>query len=79
MITDHHSKEYEDAIPEGFESREVTAAEVAQLIAEQNIVCLYQGRSEAGPRALGNRSILANPTIEGMKDRINKVIKKREG
>ena len=33
---------------------------------------------EFGARALGNRSILASPTINGMKDRINKLIKKRE-
>ena len=39
----------------------------------------FQGHCEFGSRALGNRSILADPTVEGMKDRINKVIKKREG
>lgn len=72
-----HSKEYEDDVPEGFESREVTAAEVAQLIADQNIVCLYQGRSEAGPRALGNRSILFDPTVKNGKDLVNEV-KNRE-
>ncbi|GAB5447982.1 carbamoyltransferase family protein [Gymnodinialimonas sp.] len=38
----------------------------------------YQGRSEWGPRALGNRSILANPAIADMKDTINTKIKKRE-
>lgn len=72
-----HSKEYEDDIPEGFESCEVTAAEVAQLIVDQNIVCLYQGRSEAGPRALGNRSILFDPTVKNGKDLVNEV-KNRE-
>ncbi|MCH2100934.1 MAG: carbamoyltransferase [Planctomycetes bacterium] len=39
----------------------------------------FQGRSEFGPRALGNRSILATPTEAGMIDRINSAIKKREG
>jgi len=68
-----HSKEYENDIPEGFTSKEVTAAEVAQLIADQNIVCLYQGRSEAGPRALGNRSILFDPTVKDGKDLVNEV------
>jgi len=43
------------------------------------VVGWYQGRCEFGARALGNRSILANPTLDGMKDKINKVIKKREG
>ena len=38
----------------------------------------YQGRSEWGPRALGNRSILANPAISTMKDTINAKIKRRE-
>jgi carbamoyltransferase len=42
------------------------------------VVGWYQGRSEWGPRALGNRSILANPQIKNMKDVINKKIKKRE-
>ena len=35
-----------------------------QLIREGNIVTIFQGRSEAGPRALGNRSILFDPTIK---------------
>ena len=43
------------------------------------VVGWYQGRIEFGSRALGNRSILANPTLPNMKDKINKVIKKREG
>jgi len=68
-----HSKEYADDIPEGFTSQDITAAEVAKLIAEQNIVCLYQGRSEAGPRALGNRSILFDPTVANGKDLVNEV------
>ncbi len=38
----------------------------------------YQGRSEWGPRALGNRSIVANPGWPGMKDLINAKIKRRE-
>jgi carbamoyltransferase len=38
----------------------------------------YQGRSEWGPRALGNRSILAHPGFPGMKDLINRKIKRRE-
>jgi carbamoyltransferase len=43
------------------------------------VVGWFQGRCEFGARALGNRSILANPTLDGMKDKINRVIKKREG
>lgn len=48
------------------------------LIADGNVVGWYQGRSEWGPRALGNRSILANPAIPTMKDTINAKIKRRE-
>ena len=52
---------------------------VAKKIYEGKVIGWYQGHIEFGARALGNRSILANPTLDGMKDRINKVIKKREG
>ena len=49
----------------------------AKLIAEGNIIGWFQGRSEYGPRALGNRCILADPRKEGIKNRLNK-IKQRE-
>ena len=52
---------------------------VATLIHSGNVVGWFQGSMEFGARALGNRSILASPLREGIKDRINKVIKKREG
>jgi carbamoyltransferase len=51
---------------------------VAGLLAEGRVVGWYQGRSEWGPRALGNRSILAHPGWPGMKDLINLKIKRRE-
>ena len=50
----------------------------ADLIAEGYVTGWYQGRSEWGPRALGNRSILANPGRADMKDIINAKIKRRE-
>jgi len=50
----------------------------SKLIADGFVVGWYQGRSEWGPRALGNRSILANPVISTMKDTINAKIKRRE-
>ncbi|MCB0161113.1 MAG: nodulation protein, partial [Caldilineaceae bacterium] len=53
-------------------------AETAQLLAEDKIVGWFQGRFEVGPRALGNRSILANPANPDMKDLINKKVKGRE-
>ncbi len=55
-----------------------TIRQTADRIAEGAVVGWYQGRSEWGPRALGNRSILANPAIRDMKDTINRKIKKRE-
>ena len=70
---------YLDYIHE-YPSAKVTDASydsVARLIREGNIVTIFQGRSEAGPRALGNRSILFDPTIKDGKDIVNKV-KRRE-
>ena len=55
----------------------VKYSHVAKLIQEKNIVALYQGRSEAGPRALGNRSILYDPRDPNGKDHVN-LIKRRE-
>jgi carbamoyltransferase len=51
---------------------------VAGDLASGKIVCWFQGRFEIGPRALGNRSILADPRREGMKSLLNSRIKHRE-
>ena len=53
-------------------------ANTAQLIADGNIVGWYQGKMEWGPRALGCRSILADPRKAEMKDILNEKIKHRE-
>ena len=50
----------------------------AKLISESNVVGWYQGKMEWGPRALGNRSILADPRNVKMKDILNEKIKHRE-
>lgn len=50
----------------------------ARLLAEGNILGWFQGAMEIGPRALGNRSILADPTKPHMKDKINAEVKHRE-
>jgi carbamoyltransferase len=55
----------------------VTPADVAKLLADKKIVALYQGRSEAGPRALGNRSILYDPRDPNGKEHVN-TVKRRE-
>ena len=51
---------------------------VARLISDRKIVGWFQGRSEYGPRALGNRSILADSRSKNMKDILNKRVKHRE-
>jgi carbamoyltransferase len=61
-----------------FDSREATCARAAQLIAEGRVIAWHRGRMEYGPRALGNRSILADPGHPEMRDRINAMVKKRE-
>ncbi len=58
--------------------RESLLKKTAQLIADGKIVGWYQGKMEWGPRALGNRSILADPRREDMKDILNAKIKHRE-
>ena len=56
----------------------VNITEVAQAIADGKIVGWFQGKSESGNRALGNRSILADPRNTNIKDIINSRIKLRE-
>lgn len=52
---------------------------VAEKIHEGKVVGWYTDKIEFGARALGHRSILADPTVADMKSRINRLIKKREG
>lgn len=61
-----------------FTREESITKKVAVLIAEQKIVGWFQGKMEAGPRALGNRSILADARSTKMKDRLNLRVKNRE-
>lgn len=63
----HQKLEYKDLYPV-----------VAKEIQNGKIVGWVQGRAEFGPRALGNRSILANPSLDWMKDKINADVKFRE-
>lgn len=51
--------------------------EVANLLLQETGICWFHGRSEFGPRALGNRSILVNPMIDS-KDFLNTQVKHRE-
>ena len=57
---------------------DVIAPTVARLLADNEVIGWFQGRMEFGPRALGARSILANPTDPTTKDTLNAKIKHRE-
>jgi carbamoyltransferase len=57
--------------------RAATHEDVVDLLIDKNIVANFQGRSENGPRALGNRSLMFDPTFEDGKDHVNR-IKRRE-
>jgi carbamoyltransferase len=61
-----------------FEEFDKLTEYIATRILNNDVVGWFQGRMEWGPRALGNRSILANPKTPNMKDIINSKIKKRE-
>ena len=61
-----------------YDSLDATCAAAAQLIADGRVIAWDRGRMEYGPRALGNRSILADPGHPEMRDRINAMVKKRE-
>jgi carbamoyltransferase len=63
---------------ETLRDEELLADRTAEAIARGDVVGWYQGRSEWGPRALGNRSILADPRRGDMKDVLNLKIKRRE-
>lgn len=67
-------------IKENFDTLEgvnVTTKEIANYLSQSKIVAVYNGQAEAGPRALGNRSILFDPRNPNAKDIVNKV-KNRE-
>ena len=61
-----------------YERTENVERDVARLLSEGNIVGFFQGRMEIGPRALGNRSLLADPRDPGMRDLLNQKVKHRE-
>ena len=61
----------------GGEVVSATYEDVVELLTKKHIVSMFQGRSENGPRALGNRSILFDPTFKDGKDFVN-LVKRRE-
>jgi len=54
------------------------AEQTAKLLSEGKLVGWFQGGMEMGPRALGGRSILADPSFEGVSDKLNDEVKSRE-
>ncbi len=67
----------------GYPYRELTddedwAGELAELLADEQVIGLFQGRMEYGPRALGNRSIIGDPRSPKMQSVMNLKIKQRE-
>ncbi|MBX0297858.1 carbamoyltransferase family protein [Haloarcula nitratireducens] len=84
--TVYHGPEYDtDTIRELLETNKIAYREpddierfVAERLADGDLVGWFNGRLELGPRALGNRSILADPRTAASRDRVNKFVKHRE-
>ena len=87
-VTDYYGRDYSDAeIAAALEAarcphRRLPDSEVAEiaakLLAEGAVIGWFQGGSEFGPRALGNRSIIANPTDPHVKYVLDMIVKRRE-
>lgn len=70
-----------DKLPEyaiRYNSKKVTHKDLVPLLKEGKIIGVVRGGSECGPRALGNRSIICDPSFENMKDTLNAKVKFRE-
>jgi carbamoyltransferase len=65
----------ETSTPDGLEA---IADLMAFMVAQNGVIALYQGAAETGPRALGHRSILANPCNPDARERLNERVKYRE-
>jgi carbamoyltransferase len=72
-------KNYENEVWYEYKNHSEIITTISREITNGNVIGWYEGRMEFGSRALGNRSIFANPRDPQMKARVNKVIKKREG
>lgn len=69
----------DDIVAKYFDSFDELSKETARLLDNGKILSWFQGRMEFGPRALGSRSIIADPRPEDIRNRVNMLIKKREG
>lgn len=78
---DYNEKEIFNAVSKsGHKYQKIQNPEetAAKLLSEEKIIGWFQGKSEYGPRALGNRSILCSPIPPNMKDKLNSQVKHRE-
>ena len=62
----------------GLRNKKVSYDDIVDLLLQENVVALFQGKSEAGQRALGNRSLLFDPRVSNGKDIVNQIKKKRK-
>jgi carbamoyltransferase len=60
------------------DSSVMSGVDVARIVAAGEIIAIFNGRSEIGPRALGGRSIIADPSSAMIREKINRLIKQRE-
>jgi len=70
-----------DKLPEyvnQFNAEKIDCSEIAKLLSHGKIIGIMYGNSECGPRSLGNRSIICDPSIENMKNILNQKVKFRE-
>lgn len=82
---DYGEKDVDEALRAGLARLETQVqksgdicADAAKLLSEEKVLGWFQGRSEFGPRALGNRSIIADPRTADMKDILNSRVKHRQ-
>jgi len=78
-IEDYLKKSQTKRIWYKFENNEELIKKIVEDLTDQKVVGLFQGKSEFGPRALGSRSILADPRNPSMQKKVNLKIKLREG
>jgi predicted NodU family carbamoyl transferase len=79
--TSYSRKDIDSALQKNANKLTITTRdkkEVAQLLSQEKIIAVFGGGAESGRRALGNRSILADPRSKTMKDTINQKVKHRQ-
>lgn len=78
MDVEEAARQFEGLRVEYWENFDELVDSITDRLVENKIIGWFQGGSEIGPRALGNRSIIASPTAKWMKDRVNHDVKRRE-